>query len=98
LSKREDVADFIMTLFCDKENLQVLCSSCHSNKTVRERYQCSEQEADTIQKVATFRKLKSADQQKLLTNTYGCETISPASKRIEKYKELIEKEKENGNK
>lgn len=28
---------FIKGLFCDKENLQVLCTSCHSEKTASER-------------------------------------------------------------
>jgi 5-methylcytosine-specific restriction endonuclease McrA len=29
--------EYIARLFCDKENLQVLCSSCHDIKTAEER-------------------------------------------------------------
>lgn len=29
--------EYIARLFCDKENLQVLCSSCHDTKTALER-------------------------------------------------------------
>ena len=28
---------FIKRLFCEKDNLQVLCSGCHDKKTLKER-------------------------------------------------------------
>ena len=31
--------DFIARLFCSKENLQVLCNTCHDKKTQKERKQ-----------------------------------------------------------
>lgn len=33
----EDLPKFVSTLFCEKENLQTLCTSCHNIKTQEER-------------------------------------------------------------
>lgn len=33
----DDLPRFVETLFCEKENLQVLCSGCHNIKTQEER-------------------------------------------------------------
>lgn len=38
LNCKEDIADFVERLFCPVEELQVLCSECHSCKTYMERY------------------------------------------------------------
>lgn len=37
LRKPEDLPDFVMNLFCELDNLQVLCSSCHKIKTDGDR-------------------------------------------------------------
>lgn len=29
--------DFIERLYCEKENLQVLCTTCHDRKTLKEK-------------------------------------------------------------
>jgi len=33
----DDLPRFVSTLFCEKENLQVLCTTCHNKKTQEER-------------------------------------------------------------
>lgn len=37
LNSKHDLPDFVETLFCEVENLQVLCSSCHNTKTKNEK-------------------------------------------------------------
>ena len=37
LTKAEDLPRFVSMLFCEAENLQVLCKTCHQNKTNSER-------------------------------------------------------------
>lgn len=37
LTCSEDLPKFVETLFCEKDNLQVLCKSCHDTKTAKER-------------------------------------------------------------
>jgi hypothetical protein len=32
-----DLPEFVKTLFCEKDNLQVLCSTCHDKKTEKEK-------------------------------------------------------------
>jgi 5-methylcytosine-specific restriction endonuclease McrA len=33
----EDLPKFVATLFCEKENLQIICNTCHQIKTNEER-------------------------------------------------------------
>lgn len=33
LNKYSDIVRFVRTLFCEEDNLQVLCSTCHDKKT-----------------------------------------------------------------
>ena len=37
LNCSEDLAPFVDTLFCEQENLQVLCKTCHDQKTQLEK-------------------------------------------------------------
>lgn len=37
LKRYEDLPAFVSTLFCSKDNLQVLCKECHNIKTQEER-------------------------------------------------------------
>ena len=37
LKSYEDLPAFVSTLFCEEDNLQVICSACHSVKTQEER-------------------------------------------------------------
>ena len=37
LKTYEDLPRFVSTLFCEKENLQIICDSCHRIKTNKER-------------------------------------------------------------
>lgn len=37
LTSYEDLVPFVQNLFCSADNLQVLCKSCHSAKTLEER-------------------------------------------------------------
>jgi hypothetical protein len=33
----DDLPSFVSTLFCESDNLQVLCKQCHKAKTAEER-------------------------------------------------------------
>jgi 5-methylcytosine-specific restriction endonuclease McrA len=33
----DDLPSFVSNLFCEADNLQVLCKSCHKTKTAEER-------------------------------------------------------------
>jgi 5-methylcytosine-specific restriction endonuclease McrA len=37
LKSYEDLPQFVETLFCEEDNLQVLCNDCHAIKTAKER-------------------------------------------------------------
>lgn len=37
LNKLEDLAQFVKTLFCEVDNLQVLCDKCHDTKSKEDR-------------------------------------------------------------
>jgi hypothetical protein len=37
LKSYEDLPEFVSTLFCEADNLQVICNACHSQKTQEER-------------------------------------------------------------
>ena len=37
LKTYEDLPKFVATLFCEKENLQIICNTCHQQKSNRER-------------------------------------------------------------
>ena len=37
LKAYEDLPQFVATLFCEEDNLQVICTACHSIKTQEER-------------------------------------------------------------
>ena len=37
LKTYEDLPKFVATLFCEKENLQIICNTCHQIKTNEER-------------------------------------------------------------
>jgi len=37
LNNKQDLPDFVETLFCEVDNLQVLCSNCHDSKTKKEK-------------------------------------------------------------
>jgi 5-methylcytosine-specific restriction endonuclease McrA len=37
LKSYEDLPRFVSTLFCEENNLQVICTACHSIKTQKER-------------------------------------------------------------
>lgn len=63
LSQPEDVWPFVERLFCGLEGLQVLCTSCHKLKTLRERGM-----SDVDIKVAEFSKNMAADQRAILSS------------------------------
>lgn len=37
LKNYDDLPKFVSTLFCESDNLQVICTACHSQKTQEER-------------------------------------------------------------
>lgn len=95
LSCKDDVANFIETLFCERENLQVLCSTCHSLKSIMDKHSCTKEEAIIIQKVAAFNKMKATQQIKVLTQECNCETIASNTKgRSNQYREWLQQQEE----
>ena len=42
LNSYEDLPRFVSTLFCEEDNLQVICTECHNEKTKKERVERAE--------------------------------------------------------
>lgn len=87
LKTYEDCSTFIKGLFCDLDNLQILCKSCHDVKTALERVG-----GDKLQlEVNKFGKEK-VDKQKETLLEYGFKgtEVSNADKRKAIYRELVE--------
>jgi len=95
LTCKEDVADFIDRLFCDKEGLQVLCKTCHDLKTVMDKNGVTKEEALIMQKVTQFSKLKAAQQIKVLQEYDSCGKMAATNskERIALYRRIIEEGK-----
>ena len=58
LRSYDDLPSFVSKLFCDIDGLQVLCTACHSGKTMKER--------GIRPEMASFKKLKAANQKAYL--------------------------------
>lgn len=58
LRNADDLAPFVTGLFCEQDNLQVLCKKCHNIKSLEER--------GIDPRMAAFRKLKAAKQKEFL--------------------------------
>lgn len=56
LNRKEDIADFVTKLFCDKTGLQVLCHTCHDIKSYMEKHDCTKEEAILAKDVIAFMK------------------------------------------
>ena len=67
----DDLPEFVSTLFCAMDNLQVLCNECHKYKTLTDRGMTDED----IQ-VSEFKKLKAAEQRKIVPGKNLAERIA----------------------
>ncbi len=76
LKSKEDIATFVENLFCEVDNLQVLCSTCHDIKTLSERKGITEEEAKIDKQVIAFKKLSVNEQKKCLQSLYDDVTIT----------------------
>ena len=55
-----DIGDFANNLYCEKENLRVLCSPCHDTHTLADKLGISFEEAEVEQKIIAVCKQKVA--------------------------------------
>ena len=93
LKSKEDIAAFVENLFCEVDNLQVLCSTCHDIKTLSERKGITEEEAKIDKQVLAFKKLSVDEQKNILQNVYDVsimKSLSNATKRANAYKQYLE--------
>lgn len=77
----EDVAGFVDRMFCAEEGLQVLCTSCHYVKSMRER-------GFTDEEISSFwfKKLKAREQKQVLLDL-NVEPAKNAELRLKQYQE-----------
>lgn len=95
----EDVGTFCNNLFCEIDNLRVLCKPCHDVYTLSERNGISFEEAKLEKKVIAFSHLPSSQQKIILTELVGESIITNlknASDRKEAYRQHLKKEGCNG--
>lgn len=78
-----DLPAFVENMFCPLGGLQVLCNSCHRNKSMRERGMTDEDIA-----AAWFKKMKAADQRKHL-KAMNVEPGKNAEERVKQYLENL---------
>ena len=66
---------YIERMFCGPEGFQCLCKGCHADKTLMERYKIKEEDLEAHKKLIAFKKMKAAQQAKLLSQLkLGCGT------------------------
>lgn len=88
LLSEADIKDFILRLFCSKEDLQVCCHDCHSLLTFQQRYGVSEETAIKAKETIAFLKLPIQKQVAFLAKLgYNKQQCSNREKR----KELFER-------
>jgi hypothetical protein len=78
----DDVAGFMERLFCKKEQLDVLCHTCHDLKTAMTRYGWTEEQAIFQKKLIAFMKQPTDKVLAFLsTHGYNGTSVSNAAKR-----------------
>jgi 5-methylcytosine-specific restriction endonuclease McrA len=84
LRSYSDLPAFVSKLFCGVDNLQVICFSCHAEKTNAER--------GIIPEVSEFKKAKAEEQKRILKKK-GLRSGKNAKERLEILMESIEEKK-----
>lgn len=79
----EDFPEFVSNLFCELDNLQVLCKTCHYDKT------CEERGINPL--MASFRKMKAKAQKEELKK-HGLPIGKNLKERIAIYKEWLDEQ------
>lgn len=87
----QDIGNFANNLFCETDNLRVLCSDCHKVHTLSEKKGISFIEAAIEKQVIEKCKLPIPKQVALLSG-YGYNACSNAAKRKAAWREIINKE------
>ena len=91
LKEKSDIATFVLKLFCEADELQVLCKECHDVKSYAERYRMTLEEASLEKTVIAFGKLSAAAQIKMLKDLKL--TSAPTKeKRLIVYREYLKGE------
>lgn len=88
----EDIGEFCNNLFCEVENLRVVCKPCHEIHTLSERNGISFEEAKLEKKVIAFGNLPASQQRIILTEVLEESTIinlKNASDRKEAYRKFL---------
>ena len=79
----DDIGSFVNNLYCETDNLRVLCSECHSIHTLCEKNGISKEEATLQKAVNTLIKEKTAKQllDYLSNNNYSGVSVCNVEKR-----------------
>lgn len=93
----DDIGKFCNNLFCEIDNLRVVCKTCHGSHTYSEKMGITFEEALIEKKVIEFGKLSTIKQKEILTDMYGSgritflDSLTNAKKRKDAYRELLTK-------
>lgn len=92
----QDVGEFCNNLFCEVDNLRVVCKPCHSIYTLSEKQSVSFEQAKLIKEAITFSKLPVATQlSKLKELGIWDKSITNADKRRQCYQQWLERNNED---
>lgn len=91
----EDIGNFCNNLFCETDNLRVLCKNCHAIYTLSRRMNISFDEAKVVKEALAF--IKNNNKKEILAflqqSGYNGSSVSNDTKRRELVIELFEKGK-----
>lgn len=92
LSKPEDIAPFVLRLFCDADKLRVLCHTCHDAVTLQQKVGGTLEEAFLEKRVIAQLKKKQETLALLREHGYTGIVVSNETKRRNLLREILSKE------
>ena len=91
----ETAGTFLHNMFCDKDNLRILCQNCHATVTYSERMGMSMEDAIIEKQCVAFGKLPAAEQSaKFVEIGLKPEEYSTKEKRRDAYREYLKAERD----
>jgi hypothetical protein len=85
----DDIGEFCNNLFCETDNLRVVCKICHSIYTLSQRNGISLEEARLQKQVIEICKDKQKTLAFLAANQYNVKTLTNAAKRREAVESIL---------